>query len=288
MSALFILISVLLLSPAGYAFKVVTIKNNRAILMSSDTTVKKGDLLLAQDSRNENRARLTVLKVGKQKVLVSFDGQMQKNYKVIKSNKSFTARKLEKEQQYTPEPETERPPTQHQRSYGLIGGFYMNTLTAQPLVGSEISLSGNSFGLSAFYDKPWNEKWALRTMATLHNINAEGVSQISACGGSKGCDLSAVMLGAEAIATYAFALHADYRVWIGGGLSLHLALTKSSNVVDTDKLTTNQSVHASFGIDYRLNKKSFIPLQCDFTYSPNSYSKSMTQMMLRSGYGLEF
>ncbi|MFM6929056.1 MAG: hypothetical protein ACKOX6_11370, partial [Bdellovibrio sp.] len=66
------------------------------------------------------------------------------------------------------------------------------------------------------------------------------------------------------------------------------AMSKSSNILDTGKITTNQTVIGSLGLDYHLGRKNYIPVQFDYAFFPDNNTSSATQMSIRAGYGWSF
>ncbi|WP_413942967.1 hypothetical protein [Bdellovibrio sp. HCB-162] len=279
-----ILITTLLLtslvSPA-YAFKTLVVKNDRALIDLEGEDLKVGDKLGARSPDGKPRALLEIKQVkdGKAVALI-LKGRMQKDFNV---------------ERYTPGGSAAKSSTAPTKSvsksksaWGLTAGYAMNKMTVKPSGASSISLSGSSFNVSGFYQLHLDGGFSARILGGYETLQASGSSAAASCSGSSDCKVELSYLGLEALVRYSFIRSQSMDVWAGAGLGFLFAIGKSSNVLDTSKVSTNQTIVGSLGLDYRLKGNNFIPVQLDYAMFPDNNTSSANQIILRAGYGFNF
>ncbi|KYG60996.1 hypothetical protein AZI86_18820 [Bdellovibrio bacteriovorus] len=178
--------------------------------------------------------------------------------------------------------------TANKSSGGIMLGYSMNSMTVKPSGSTSISLTGSSFALSGMYQMTVDGGFGARILAGYETLVAKGDSSTATCGGSTSCEVDLSYLGIEALGKYAFGPASGTQFWVGAGLGFLIAMSKSSNILDTSKISTNQTIVAALGMDWRLSPTTFIPLQFDYAIYPDNATSSATQMILRAGYGFSF
>lgn len=278
-----ILITALLLtslvSPA-YAIKTLVVKNDRALLDLEGEDLKVGDRLGARSEDGKPRALLEIKQVKDGKAVAAIlKGRMQKDFSVAKisaggavKSSTTTAESLGKSKS----------------AWGLTAGYAMNSMTVKPSGASSISLSGSSFNLSGFYQMQLDGNISTRIFGSYETLQASGSSSAASCSGSSNCKVEISYLGLEALVRYSFVRTRTMEVWAGAGLGFLFAIGKSSNVLDTSKVSTNQTIVGSLGLDYHLNRNNFIPVQLDYAHFPDNNTSTANQIILRAGYGFNF
>jgi hypothetical protein len=138
------------------------------------------------------------------------------------------------------------------------------------------------------YNMTVDGAFGARLLVGYETLVAKGDAPTATCTGSTSCEVDISYLGIEALAKYAFVQGSSMDVWVGAGLGFLLAMSKSSNILDTGKISTNQTIVGALGLDYKLSPTSFIPIQFDYAVYPDNATSSATQMILRFGYGFAF
>lgn len=268
-----------LVSPA-YAIRTLVVKNDRALLDLEGGDLKVGDKLGARSADGKPRALLEIRQVRDGKAVAAIlKGRMEKDFTVTK---------------YTPRGGTSSTPTGRasashgQKAWGLTAGYAMNSMNVKPTGASSISLSGSSFNLSGFYQMTIDGNFSARILGGYETLQASGSSAAASCSGSSDCKVDISYLGLEGLVRYTYLRRASFDAWAGAGLGFLFAVSKSSNVLDTSKISTNQTIVGSLGLDYRLNRRNFIPIQLDYAYYPDNATSSANQIILRAGYGFSF
>ncbi|WP_374074014.1 hypothetical protein [Bdellovibrio bacteriovorus] len=278
-----ILITALLLtslvSPA-YAIKTLVVKSDRALLDLEGEDLKVGDRLGARSEDGKPRALLEIKQIKDGKAVAAIlKGRMQKEFSVAKISSGGSAKSSTT---------TAKSLGKSKSAWGLTAGYAMNSMTVKPSGASSISLSGSSFNLSGFYQMQLDGNISARIFGSYETLQASGSSAAASCSGSSDCKVEISYLGLEALVRYSFVRTQTMEVWAGAGLGFLFAIGKSSNVLDTSKVSTNQTIVGSLGLDYHLNRNNFIPVQLDYALFPDNNTSSANQIILRAGYGFNF
>ncbi|MGZ3771813.1 MAG: hypothetical protein ACXVCA_18780 [Bdellovibrio sp.] len=239
-------------------------------------SLEVGAKLKALNSQGKAKAILEVKQVKENKAVANIlKGTMQTEYTVQKVSSAKN------------NSEASTKPKGHS-AWGFTGGYAMNSMTVKPSGTSSISLSGSSFNASGFYQMAVEGRVSSRILVGYETLQAKGTSSSNACTGSSNCTVDISYLGLEALVRYSFYRSNSFDVWAGAGLGFLFALGKSSNVLDTSKITTNQTIVGSLGMDYRLSRDHFVPVQLDYALFPDNSTSSANQIILRAGYGFSF
>ncbi|WII73694.1 hypothetical protein QJS83_07375 [Bdellovibrio sp. 22V] len=266
-----------LVSPA-YALRTVAVKNDRALIDLEGEDLQVGDKLGARDADGKARALLEIKQVKDGRAVAAvIKGRMQKDYSVAKYTPGAAAK-----------PTAKSKAPKSNSAWGFTAGYAMNSMDVKPTGASSISLSGSSFNLSAFYQMQLDGRISARILGGYETLNATGDSAAAACSGSSSCKVEISYLGLEALVRYSFIHSKTMDVWAGAGLGFLFAIGKSSNVLDTSKISTNQTIVGSLGLDYHLSRENFIPMQLDYAIFPDNSTSSAKQIILRAGWGMNF
>ncbi|WP_415063214.1 hypothetical protein [Bdellovibrio sp.] len=262
----------------AYAIKSLVIKNDRVLIDTEGENVLVGDQLAARTLDGKAKALLEVKQVKNGKAVASIiKGRMQLDFSLSK----YAARSK------TTGKESKRP-AKEKTSGGFTAGYAMNSMTVKPSGAPSVSLSGSSFNLSGFYQVEVDGNVSARLFVSYETLQATGTSPTKACTGSADCKVDISYLGLEALVRYRYLHSKKWDAWAGAGLGFLFAIGKSSNVLDSSKISTNQTVVGSLGLDYQLDRNSFIPVQLDYALFPDNSTSSANQIILRAGYGFNF
>lgn len=266
---------------SAQAAKVINIKQNKALIDLEGDSFNPGDKLFAIDDQGKKKAILQVRQVkGGKAVADILKGSAQAQFTVTLAQSAGSSARSGSSQP--------KGAMKANKAWGLTAGYAMNNMTAKPSSNVSVDLSGSSFSVKAFYDMRLDGAISVRASTGYDSFVGSGTSGTAACSGSSSCDVNIGYLGLDALVRYSF-IESSYRVWAGAGLGFLLALSKSSNVLDTGKITTNQTILVSLGADIPVGKSgAFIPLQFDYALYPSNNTTSANQMIFRAGYGWSF
>lgn len=274
------LLSVCLFSTPAFAIKILQVKNNKVLMDSEGASLNVGDKLMGRDANGKARALIEVTQVkGARALGTVLKGKMSNDLALSPHTPSAGGSRSG---------DGSRASSSNKTSGGIMVGYAMNSMTVKPSGSTSISLTGSSFALSGMYQMTVDGGFGARLLAGYETLVAKGNSSTATCTNSTSCEVDISYLGIEALGKYAFGPASGSQFWVGAGLGFLIAMSKTSNILDTSKISTNQTIVAALGMDWRLSPTTFIPLQFDYAIYPDNATSSATQMILRAGYGFSF
>lgn len=306
MQALLTFLIILIFSHSAFAVKIISIKKDKVLLDLESDTVNVGDKIGLRDNQKKPKGILQITKIQNGKAIASVKGEVQKDFvlEILNSKKSLPTAsssdqntdvktsdlKNSKTDKSSLKKQDTKPSRKKSLSdyYGFTAGYSLNSMTVKPSSSSSIKLSGSSFNLSGFYQRSLTTDLGVRIFGSYQTLKASGNSQAPTCSSGYACSIDISYLGIESLVQYTFWKQSNYDIWAGAGLGLLFAISKNSNIIDTSKITTNQAILASTGLNYKLNSRTFIPLQLDYALYPDNQTTAANQIILRVGYGLSF
>lgn len=278
MKKLFIFVlSVFFISTPAFAIKILQFKNNKVLLDSEGASLTVGDKLMGRDANGKARALIEITQVKNSRALGTVLKGKMSNDLVLNPHTPSSGGSG-----------GSRASASNKTSAGIMAGYSMNSMTVKPSGSSSISLTGTSFNLSGMYQMTVDGGFGARILAGYETLVAKGNSATATCTGSTSCEVDLSYLGIEALGKYAFGPTSGTQYWVGAGLGFLVAMSKKSNILDTSKISTNQTIVAALGMDWRLSPTTFIPVQFDYAIYPDNATSSASQMILRAGYGFAF
>lgn len=273
MKTLTLALTLFLVSFQAHAAKITVVKNNKVLIDLEGDIINVGDRFFAINEDGKRKALLTIKQAKGNKALA-----------VIEKGKASEGFVLEA---YTEHSGGGRH-SKDNAAWGFSGGYSMNNMTVKP-ASTSVSMKGTSFNLLGFYQMTLDKNISVKVLGGYQTLVANGTADSAICNGSSDCSVNLTYLGFDALVRYSFYKKKNLDIWAGAGLGFLFAVSKSSNILDTSKVTSNQALLASFGVDYPLNKKGhFIPVQFDYALFPNNSTSSASQMILSVGYGWPF
>lgn len=267
-------ISFFLLLIAGgnsWAAKILTVKQNKALIDLESDRHAVGTQLFAVDEQGKRRGIVVIQQVkGKRAIAVVSKGTVQPNFMLLLSSKN-------KNQNMSETPKGAR-------AWGFLGGYSNNTLNVTIKNQPTINMTGSSFSMKLFYQEQLSGRWGVRGSVGYDSMNVKGTSTSTTC---QQCEANIGYLGLDALIRYNLTTGST-KVWAGAGLGFLFAMSKSSNALDTSKISINQTVLGSVGMDFGLSGGSFVPIELGYVYFPNTNTSSANQMVLKIGYGFSF
>jgi hypothetical protein len=267
------------------AHSLQAIKGTKALLILDETPVAIDDILLVLDSSGAEQGQVQVHQIkDKRAIAIITQGTLPMpptSYKLEPASKSPNAPVI------TPPVKPDLTPTAVTvpQAKGYYGGVSQNQLSVSLTNSTTLKLSGLSFNAGAFYERALTRRLQVLARAGYEGLKAKGSLSSDACGAS--CDVDVSYLAADALVKYSF-YNGKKTWWLGGGLGFLFPLVKSSNVLDTSKMTLNEKIILGGGLNWYLNTTNFIPVQLEYALQPSNSIVTTSQFILRVGYGARF
>ncbi|MBO9668641.1 MAG: hypothetical protein J7501_17720 [Bdellovibrio sp.] len=268
---------ILATSLPAFAAKLTAVKSGKALVDLEGDSFQVGEQFYAVDSSGKKRALMEIKQVkGSKAIAVTVKGVAQSGYTLEpmkrSSGSSTSGRAVA---------------GANKNSWGLTAGFVNSSMTAKNSNGS-VSMTGTSFDVLGYYQTYLDKNISVRAFGGYQTLNVAGSGNITCTDGTTNCKADLSYLGLGALVRYSFYRTSSMEWWAGAGLGFLFAMNKSSNILDTSKITTNQTVIGSLGLDYHLSRNNYIPFQFDYTFFPDNNTSSASQMVIRAGYGWNF
>lgn len=177
-------------------------------------------------------------------------------------------------------------------SYGVVGGYLMNTMTADVSYKdgfgqsqkTSTSMSGSGFGVGGFYDYVLGNDFVGRGYAGVEQFNVSGSASAAACSSSTSCDANINYLSLYGLGKWYPLQSGAYRAWVGGGVGYLLALSKSSSALNQSQISTNQVFTFAVGLDIQRDRKNYIPISVEYNLFPASDTVKASMILIKAGW----
>jgi hypothetical protein len=275
MKPLFIFLSLCVFSSSVFAAKVLGVKSDKVLVDLGSEQANAGDIYTSSTSASIKLAKVKGSKAIAQ--VISGTPQVNEEFKRTTAASASAA-----------DPAKPAVPKKSLNSWGIAAAYLMNSFTAKPSSSTSINMTGSSFSLSGFYNYYLDKNISVRFDGLYTGLDATGTSANAICNGSSTCKIDLGYLGADALIRFTFIRNTKLEFWGGGGLGFLYALSKSSNILDTSKITINQTVNLSLGLDYNVSKTNYVPMELGYIIFPDNNTSSAAQIMIRGGWGWRF
>lgn len=317
-SKLFFLPLILLLSSIAFAGEVLQVKGSKALLNIGDLAVSQGSEVYALNPEGKKKGLLVIRQVRNDKAVAELTkGTAEPGWSLMVKGGSAPAPAPSESDSSGEEPNTERvqdvqgsaqqQQDRAQRPKGFLGKFLKRGTAAGVMVGmaqnsmaltskqsgvagvsEDISLKGNSYNLTGFYDYDFSKSITVRGVVGMETFDVSGTSSKPVCSNGTSCSASFTYLAGEAHGHYNF-MRGKTRGWVGAGFLFLLTMAKSSTITSLDASnSTNQMITFEGGADIDMGKGHFIPVSLEYGLYPGSSSVKAQSLFLRAGYGWRF
>jgi hypothetical protein len=289
----------LLITTPALAAKIQGVKNNKVLINLEGQKVEPGQSFFVVDSGGKKRAIVRIRQIkedravaeitkGNAEVGYSLSGEAASAPKVSNSN-STTTHAAKRPQKRITEITTEESGAR----VGILGSILQNTMAASFTAASTGSkttsnMTGMTFGIIGFYDYAFSPALQIRGAAGIENYAATGSTPNSDCDNSTSCDVKIMYLSLYGAGKFNFYLDSKMRIWAGGFFAYLYALSKSSSILRTDDISYTPAYGPSIGLDYALDKRTFIPIQLDYGFISDTSTVKATTIFVRAGWGTNF
>lgn len=275
MKTIITLLTFVFISLPALALRPVAVKGNRTLVDLEGENVAVGDRLAARSNDGKIRALLEIKQTKNGRAVATIlKGRMSLDLNLTLTRPTDSSRASR----------TSARSGGSKSAWGVTAGMANNTMTVK-LTSASVSMAGSSFNVSGFYQPHLDGNFSARVLVGYETLQVTGTN--SACASSE-CKVNISYLGIETVVRYSFVRNQTMDVWAGAGLGFLFAIGKDSNILDSSKISTNQTIVGSLGLDYKLSRTSFVPVQFDYAMFPDNATSSAKQMILRLGYGMSF
>lgn len=165
-------------------------------------------------------------------------------------------------------------------TYGALAGYDMSTQEVTSS-GTSVSMTGSGFSLKGFADLP--------IAGSLGLIGRGGITQFNVTGSVSGTSYKTEIMYAVADLLLRYNFGEDGFVPFAlGGLGLHFPLSKSSNVLDVQRVSATTVFFAGGGFHYALSDSSYVTVTAEYGMFPPSNDVKTSMISARAGMGFRF
>ncbi len=277
-----------ILSIDGTAATVQSIKNEKMLIALSGQHVQVDEKFFLLDANGKKKALIRIRQVKDDRAIAEvLKGHAESGYKLsVDPIKSPAEAAPSSNITYT------RVNSQAGNTWGVLGSLLQSSMLADFIPAgasarTSVTMKGMTIGVLGFYDYSFSPEIQLRALAGLEPFKVSGTSGASDCDGSSDCNVDITYLSTYGGVKYIFYNHA-YKIWAGASYGFLLAMSKSSSVLKTADISSNQLWVFSAGLDYPLKKGTFIPASIDYGLFPSTSTVKANTLFLRAGWGTSF
>lgn len=284
------------------AASVTQVKGKKALLeLSRAEDAQVGEEFFAVEISGKRRALLRIVQIKNGRALADIvKGKAQVGHEIVRKGARPISQEVPPEEAEEPgsSPVADAYERGQPRSrdtgagWGLIGEMLQMDLKVDFTAGTgsqqrnvSAALKGSSFGVSGFYDYPISPALQIRGLAGVEQLKAAGTISTADCEASTNCTFNVSYLSLHGQAKYNFLRNSTMKAWVNGGFGFLLALSKSSTVVDTSSISTDQIYSFGAGADIKMGRKTFLPVSIEYGIFPPSETVKANILFLRVGYG---
>lgn len=284
----FVLVAITGTSMVARGASVEKVKGKSAIVAFDEgEEPQPGDKFFALEE-GKRKALLEVVKFKNGKAVVKVKkGKVAEGMDVAAAGKKKKAEGEEGEETAAEEESTEGKP-KSKRSAGvatlykdmtigaLLGYSMDNQSVTSTAIGTQ-AMSGSGFSLKGFADIPVIGKLAILTRAGAEQFNVQS-------GAYKSEILYATL---DLMLKYSFG-DGHFVPFGMGGLGLHFPLSKSSNVLDVNRISSTTVFYGGGGLNYAMSGKSYIQATVEYGMFPPSNDVTTSFIAARFGMGFRW
>lgn len=172
--------------------------------------------------------------------------------------------------------------------WGVMGAYSMNSMNAKFSYlnkNQSAAMSGSSMNFYGYYDYTFNRNLQIRALGGLETFDSKATMAEKVCakGTSAECNVKINYLAMYGLGKYLLT-QSKNKYWIGGGFGYLLAMGKSSSVLDTALISSNQVMVVGGGVDIGMGNNT-IPVSLDYSLFPSSATVAASMISLKFGWG---
>lgn len=298
MNKFFILIGFLLSFSFAQSATILQAKNGKVLISLDGDTVTVGQNIGFKNAEGKTVAVATVATVkGARAIAEVKKGQVTGDETIFFAGGAKPKASSESsEEKFTDETEATSKREVYRLSSTRIAGVLTvgmnNMVTKQADANAtpnteDVTLKGNSFGLTGTMDIPLNWWFAVRATLGYEPFMAEGESRFLSCDGqsSTKCNANINYISGGGYARVNFN-NSPFQIWTALGATTKFPMSKSSTALKTDDIKSTFTFAAAFGADWFISNKFFIPVSAEYQMFQNSDTVSANIIQARIGFGM--
>jgi hypothetical protein len=258
-SSWLLLLLTLFVSQISSGAEIRKVKAN-AVLMTGIDAAKVGDILIAVDENGKSRAIIEITKVHRNQAAGKIRKGKAKAGMQVRPRRAAPAKSAESQTEAQFRETTDKAPTKIW--IGGLAGFSMDSI-AVSYSNENVTTSGTGFSLKGLVDYHFSDFLTVRGTTGYEAVNATGNSTQNHCNNGASCSTSISYFTFDFIAKFNL-LRGHYGFWAGGGLGFAIPLSKDTNILAADSITTANIVYISTGSDIVMSPKWTLPIQIDY------------------------
>lgn len=301
----FLLATPLIFSTSAFAAKVIQVKGAKVLVDMEGEEYLPGEEFFLINPGTSKKAAIIRIKQAKNGKAVAdiLKGKAEAEYTLqAKAGAAVTPPPMSEEEEETPAPRASRKRgasnsgylTTPKDSWGILGELIMINISTSftagvPVQSATADMKGTTFGGGGFYSHMLGDSFSIVGSAELQQFTASGTANFAACAGATttNCSVEITYLSMFGMGRW-YVVKGQFNVWVGGGAGFLLALTKKSNVLKEEQISTNQVYSFAAGGEYQLSRKNYIPFSFQYDMFPSSGSVKASMMSVKAGYGWNF
>ena len=267
--------------PSLNAAVVKKVKGRNILIEDKEGALVKGEVYYLVNKKGKKKGLLKIRKIKGQRAI----GRMGKG----RARPGYTLR-LKKRRRYV---EKSRFTLEGSTIYwGGLFGYSLDSMEANIDTGSTTqatSMSGSAFSLTGLVDYKFYEQVWFRGQAGLEQFSASSGDTFCGPSSNEGCKAELSYLSFNFWGRYIFKWSdPKYRPWAGAGLHLMFPMSKSVTALENNSITNTTVWAFGAGVDWFLDRRSYIPLSIEYGLYPSSSEIKAHQITFRVGYAIPF
>lgn len=247
-----------LISLSAHAGTIKKVKANAVVIEGIE--VSQGDLVYAVDSNGKKRGLIEITKakgdraagrIKKGKARPGMSVQLKGATQAPRVSESSTETQFK-----------ESGSSATKLWLGAMVGYGMDSITVG-YSNESVTTTGTGFSFKGAGDYHLGELLTLRALVGYESMNAKGTSTQNHCNNGSDCSTSISYLTFDFIGKFNL-LKGNFGMWLGGGVGFAVPLSKSTNILAEDSITTANVVYIGAGADIMMGANWFLPIQIDY------------------------
>ncbi|MEQ1878958.1 MAG: hypothetical protein ABL958_20125 [Bdellovibrionia bacterium] len=272
----------LLVSSPSLGGEIKKVKANAVVIEGIE--VSQGDLVYAVDSAGKKRALIEITKAKGDRAAGKIKKGKAKPGMTVQLKGAVQAPRVSES---STEAQFDRSGAGPSKLWiGAMLGYSMDSVTVG-YSDESVATAGSGFSFKGVGDYHLGELLTLRALAGYESLSAKGESTKNHCNNGRNCTTNISYLTFDFIGKFNL-LRGSFGLWLGGGIGFAVPLSKDTNILAADSITTANIVYIGLGADIMMGANWFLPLQVDYAlFMPQTEVKT-NWIAIRTGALFKF
>ncbi len=284
-TALFLLVSLLLVPTAAEAARVTKVKDKQILIEVESSDIREGEkYFIIIDGKKKgvvlvnkvkNGKALGNLTKGKAEVDAAVEPTGSSGKSADGSDEDILKKKSKRKKSASEDSGSSSSGSGHTTIVGVIAGYAMNSQNVTFSNGSSLAMTGSGYSVKGFGDIP--------LFGSLGLLARTGIEQFNVASGTS--TTSIMYATADALLRYSFG-ETGFVPWLAGGMGIHFPVAKSStNALDVSGISSSTVFFGTLGFTWSMSETSYLLGMFEYGMLPPSNSVTTSLMTARFGYG---